>query len=211
MTAASPQPAEPLRKATGPSRPSSSGAGADVGDGAVRPLVDGDVAQPLGGEPGDVVEERGGRDERLPVGGPAGPLAVRAVGRDVADVVPQAPDRRLVQPVDPVVAAGEPAGAAHVGVHDDAADVVRGQVFRVALDADVLEAVGGVPGLEDVTGDAGGDHGVDLTGRQRVRQERHVRHQVVGGDVAVRPEPFAVGQGDRRAGRAQIRSAAASR
>ena len=67
------------------------GAGADVRDRAVRPLVGGDVAQPLGREPGDVVEERGGRDEHLPVGGPAGPLAVRAVGGDVADVVPQAP------------------------------------------------------------------------------------------------------------------------
>ena len=67
---------------------------------AVVPLGGGEVAQPLPGEAVDVVEVRRRRDEQLPVAGPAGALARRAVGRDVAGVAAEAPHRRLVQPVD---------------------------------------------------------------------------------------------------------------
>ena len=104
-------------------RPLRRRARAHVRDRAVGPLVGRDVAQPLGGEPGHVVEKGGGRHEQLPVAGPAGPFPLRTVGRDVAGVVAQAPHGRLVQRVDPVVAAREPAGASHVGVHHDPADV----------------------------------------------------------------------------------------
>ena len=69
---------------------------------------------------------------------------------------------------------------------DDAGDVGGVEVVRMALDADVLEPVRGPPRLEDLAGDAGGHHLVDLAGRQRLGEERHRRAEVVGGDVAVR-------------------------
>ena len=59
-------------------------------------------------------------------------------------------------------------------------------------------------GSEDVIRVTGGAPGVDLAGRQRVRQERQVRTQVIGGDVAVRTQPLGVGQGDHGARRAQV-------
>ena len=177
---------------------------ADVGHRAVGPLVGGHVAQPLGGEPGDVVEECRGGHEQLPVAGPAVPLAVRAVGGDVARVVPEAPHRRVVQRLQPRVAAGEPAGAAQVGVHHDPADVVGGQRSGVALDPGVAEAVGGPAGLEHLTGPPGGDHPVDLAGGQPVRQEGQVGLQVGHRDVAVGVQPLPVGQRQLGAGRAQV-------
>ena len=45
-------------------------------------------------KPLDVVEERGGLDEDLPVAGPSGALAGGAVGRDVAGVAAEAPVAR---------------------------------------------------------------------------------------------------------------------
>ena len=180
------------------------GGRADVGDGPVGPLVGGDVPQPLGGEAGDVVEERGGRDVELPVAGPAGALPVRAVGRDVAGVAAQAPHGGLVQAVDPLVAAGEPAGAAQVGVHDDAADVVGRQspgwpsmrTYRKPWV--VWRGSNTSPGTPAETTRS------TWPGRQRLREERQVGPQVVGGDVAVGSEPLAVGEGERRAGRAEV-------
>ena len=59
------------------------------------------VAQPLAREAGDVVEVGRGRGEDLPVTGPAGPLALRAVGGDVARRCRGSDHTdRLVQPVD---------------------------------------------------------------------------------------------------------------
>ena len=124
-----------------------------VAEVAVRPLLDGEVAQPLEGEAVDVVEVGRGRDVELPVAGPAGALAGRAVGRDVAGVAAEAPHRGLVQPVDPVVVAREGAARRQVGVHDDAGDVAGRERAGVALDPDVPEAVGGEPRLEDVAVD----------------------------------------------------------
>src|SRR5262249_46395667 len=46
-----------------------------------------------------------------------------AVGGDVTGVVAEAPHRCLMQRVDPRVAAGEPAGAPQVRVHDDTGHV----------------------------------------------------------------------------------------
>ena len=119
-----------------------------VGDAAVLELFGGQVAQPLEGEAGDVVEEGAGRDEQLPVAGPAGPLALRAVGRDLAGVVAERPLGDVVEPVEPLVAAAEPPRAAEVGVHDDTGDVVGREPARVALDAGELEAVRGVARFE---------------------------------------------------------------
>jgi hypothetical protein len=176
----------------------------DVRDGPVVPLVGGDVAQPLGREAGHVVQERRGGHVQLPVAGPAGPFPVRAVGRDVAGVVAKAPRRRRVQRVDPVVAAGEPAGAPQVGMHDDAGDVACRQVAGVTLDPDVPEAVRGVPGFEGVAVAAGGDDAVDHARRERLGQERHGRAQVIGGDVAGRVQCLAVDEGEFGAGRAEV-------
>ena len=88
-----PVPASGRRSRSG-SRPAR--VGREVREQPVGQLLGGEVAQPLRREPGDVVEERGGRDEHLPVAGPARALPVRAVGRDVAGVAAEAPvgDRR---------------------------------------------------------------------------------------------------------------------
>ena len=134
------------------------GGGADVRDGAVGPLVGGDVAQPLRRR-----SRRRRRGTRRSARTAASRRSSRPRSRCGQSVgMSQALSRRLqtaasCKPVEPLVAAGEPAGAPHVGVHDDAADVVRRQVAGVALDADVLEAVRGAPRLEDVAGHAGGD------------------------------------------------------
>ena len=165
----------------------------DVGDAAVRALVERDVAQPRAAEAEHVVEEGGGGREDLPVAGPPGPLALRAVGGDRADVAAQRPDGRLVQPVDPLVAAAEPAGTPEVGVHDHAGHVV-GREARVALDPGVAEAVGGEPRLEDVAVDPGRGDLVDLPERQRLGEDRHVHVEVRGGQVAAGVEVLAVAQ-----------------
>ena len=156
------------------------GLGEDVGHPAVGPLVGPQVPQPLGREPGDVVEERGGRGEQLPVTRPARPLPLGAIGGHVTGVVPEAPDRGIVQPVQPVVAAGEPPGADQIGVDDDAGHVVDGQRSRVAVDADVPEPMGGVAGLEPVLGPAPGHDRVHLAGRQRLAGGEVERAEVVG-------------------------------
>ncbi len=70
-----------------------------------------------------------------------------------------------MEPVDAFVVAPEPAGAAQVRVDDDGGDVGAGDRMRVALDADVPEAVGSVPGFEDVAGATGGDDSVALMTR----------------------------------------------
>ena len=112
----------------------------------------------LVGEAGDVVEERRGRDEQLPVAGPAGRSRC---GQSVG--MSQALSRKLQTAAScsrssrSSLQENQPR-AAQVGVHDDAADVVGGERAGVALDADVPEAVRGAPRLEDVARDAGGDH-----------------------------------------------------
>ena len=67
-------------------RPVAGGIGDDGRHAAVRPLVGGEVVEPLRRERLDVVEQRGGVDEHLPVAGEPGALALRTVGRDVARV-----------------------------------------------------------------------------------------------------------------------------
>ena len=176
-----------------------------AGEGAVLPLAGGEVAEPLRGEAGHVVEERRGRHVELPVAGPAGALAGGAVGGDVAGVGAEAPHRGGVQPVDPVVVAAEAPAHGQVGVHDDAGDVVRAERAGVALDPDVLEAVGGEPRVEHVALAAGRDHGVDLAGAERLGQERHRRPQVLHGHVAVRAQRLAVGERDLGARVAEVR------
>ena len=53
----------------------------------------------------------------------------------------------------------------------------------MALDADVLEAVGGVPRLEHVAGSPGGDDLVDLAERSRRRRQLEVVVRDVAGGV----------------------------
>ena len=139
-----------------------------------------------------------------------GSLPGGAVGGDVAGVAPEAPDGGSVEPVHPVVAAREPPGAPHVGVHHDAGDRVGGEVGGMAVDADVLESVGGVPGLE-ATRQPVGDDRVDLPGRQRMRQERQCRTQVLHRHVAVLVEPLPVGERDLGACRAEAQAEAQAR
>jgi hypothetical protein len=58
---------------------------------------------------------------------------------------------------------------------DDPTQVVGRQICGVALDAHVPESVRRTARLEDLARDAGRGHLVDLTGGQRLRQERHRR------------------------------------
>ena len=180
------------------------GLGEDVGHPAVRPLVRSEVTEPLGGEPGHVVEVRRGRAEELPVTGPAGPLPLRAVGGDVAGVVAEAPHGGLVQLLQPVVAAGEPPGADEVGVDDHPGDVVGAERARVALDAHVLEAVGGVAGLEPVPRPTSGHDAVDLAGGQGLVGQEVERLQVVRRHLAPVVERLTVRQRDLRPVRAEV-------
>ena len=84
------------------------------------PLLGGEVDQPV---PQERRRRRTGRRrwrEGGDVAGPAEPLvALRAVGRDVEEVAPQAPDDVAVQLVEQLVGALELAGPAQVGVDDD--------------------------------------------------------------------------------------------
>ena len=150
-----------------------------VRDAAVLELFCGQVAQPLEGEARDVVEEGRGRDEELPVAGPACPLALRAVGGDLARVVAERPLRDVVQRVDPLVAAAEPPGAPEVGVHHHPGDVVGRERPGVALDAGELEPVGGVSRLEHLARRAGRDHVVGHAHRLRCPGEVESRIEVV--------------------------------
>ena len=171
----------------------------EVADRAVLALVGGEVTQPLGGEPGHVVEEGRGRREELPVAGPPGTLTLRAVGRDVARVRAEAPVGGEVQLVQPRVAAREPSGAPQVGVHHHTEHVVGRERPGVTLDAHELEAVGRVSRLERGAR-AVGHHPVDLPERERgLRDEVH-RPDVVLGDVTVRVERLAVGEDELGAG-----------
>src|SRR5438132_1280984 len=123
------------------------GVGDQVRHAAVLPLVGRQVAQPPRAEASDVVEESGGVNEQLPIAGPAGAFAVRAVGGDLAGVAPEAQHRGFVERVAPLVTAPDPPGADQIRLDHDAVDVVRRQVGR-ALDPDELEPVGGVARLE---------------------------------------------------------------
>ncbi len=129
-TMTSPQPADPCSAAVGPGEPLGRRRRGLVGDHPVVALGQANVGQPLAGEAFDVVQERGGRREDLPVAGPTGALAVRAVGRDLAHVAAQAPDDRVVQPVDALVVTLEPAGPLEIAVHDDAPHVVDAELVR---------------------------------------------------------------------------------
>ena len=151
---ASPQPAEPFIFSRKPVR-SATGIGAMLPTVPSVPLAGREVAQPLGGEAGDVVEERRGRHVELPVAGPAGALAGRAVGGDVAGVAAEAPHRRVVQPVDPLVVAGEACRVRRRSVCTTT-PVTSSAVerARVPLDRGRTEAVRGEPRLERVAVDA---------------------------------------------------------
>ena len=170
----------------------------DVGDAPVGALVERHVAQPLAGEGEHVVQVRRGRREDLPVAGPARALALRAVGRDVAHVRPQGPHHRLVEPADAVVAAGEPAEPAQVGVHDHAGDVIGAERAGLTLDPDVPEAMRGEARLEHVAVTRRDDL-VDLAERQPLGEDRQVDVQVRGGQIPVGVEPLAVRQRHRAA------------
>ena len=141
--------------------------GDEVGDLAVGSLLGGEVAQPLHREAADVVEERSGLDEDLPVAGPPGALAGRAVGRDVARVAAEAPLGDPMERVDPLVGAlrsRRPRSRSVCTTTAVTSSTVRPS--QVAVDPHVLEALGAVAWLEDVTVDAGRDDHVDLE-RQR--------------------------------------------
>src|SRR5919112_4217900 len=170
--------------------------GGDVGDKAVVALVEDDVSEPFAGEAVDVIEEGGGRDIQLPVSRPPCTLTLWAVGGDVAGVAAEAPYRCLVEARDPFVAAGEPAGTSQTGVNDHTGYVIGGELAGVALDPDVLEAVGGETRLEDVPLSARGHDPVHLSGLEPAGQDREIGCQVVGRDVPSVVKPLAVSEGD---------------
>lgn len=109
-----------------------------------------------------------------------------------------------MQPVDPLVVAVEPAGPPQVGVDDHTAQVVGGQLAGMTLDADVAEAVRGVPRFEGLAGPAGRDDPVDLAGRQRLGQERHVHAEVIRRHIAVGAQGLAVREGEAGAHRTEV-------
>ena len=78
---------------------------------------------------------------------------------------------------------------------DHRGDVVGAEASQVTFDPDVLEALGAVTWLEDVTVDAGGDHHVGLERQVRVGLDRP-GVEVLLGDVTVAVEPLAMGEGD---------------
>ena len=95
---------------------------------------------------------------------------------------------------------------------DDAGHVVGGEPARVALDPDVLEAVGRVAGLEDVALPAGRGHPVDLADvRAAPPVTKSRRVEVVLGHVARGVERLAVGERDGRARRAEVAAGGPSR
>ena len=153
---------------------------------AVGPLLDREVAEPVEREAGDVVQERCAREEHLPVARPPRALALRTVGRDRARVVAEAPVGDLVEAVDALVAAPEPARAAEVGVHDDARDVVGGEPVRVSFDPDVLEAVRRVSRFEPIALATRRHHVIDLADRQRAAVGVVATGEMVLRDVARR-------------------------
>ena len=196
-TAASPQPAEPFElAATICPRTPTAGSGAKL---ATSPLVA--AARPRDraatwSRSRDVVEERGGRDEDLPVAGPARALARsgsrwgcrrRCRGSSTRRSRASRLRRSSLQRNHPV--------RRHVGVHDDAGDVVGVETIRVPLDAHVLEAVGGVARFEHLparpaettrsTWPAGSGSG--MNGRSTSR--------CVGGDIARDVNRLPVSQG----------------
>ena len=171
---------------------------------AVLELLGGQVAQPLEGEAGNVIEEGRSRDEQLPVAGPARPLALGAVGGDLARVVAERPLRDVVQRVDPLVAAAEPPGVPEVGVHHHSGDVVDRQRPGVAFDPGELEAVGGVPGLEHLVRRTGRDHVIDHADRRRCAGEIERRIEMVLRHVAVGVDHLAVDDGHFGALRTEI-------
>ena len=196
---------------SGPGEPLGRRRGGLVGDHPVVALGQANVGQPLAGEAFDVVQERGDRCEDLPVAGPTGALAVGAVGRDLAHVAAQTPDDRVVQSVDALVVTLEPARSLEVVVHHDAPHVVDVELVRMALDTDVPEAVRRQARLEHITGYTRRDDAVDLTGRERLGEEREVDAEMVGRHVAVGTEPLAVRQRELRAHRTEVGRAASIR
>ena len=169
--------------------------GGDVEDEAVGALLSRQVTEPLQREAGDVVEEGRGGNEELPVPGPTRALALRAVGGDVTGVAPEAPHRGLVELVDALVAAVEPARPVQVRVDDHAGHVVGFQATVQALDPHVLEAMDGVAGLEHRVGLGPGDHPIDLDLGRALAGRVVSREQVVDGHVPPVIEDLAVGQG----------------
>ena len=163
-------------------------------------------------EVADVVEERRGLDVDLPVAGPAGALAGRAVGRDVAGVAAEAPLGDAVERVDARRRSRRTRRSRSRSVCTTTAiDVVGGERSGVAVDADVLEALRAVARFEHVAVDAGrGDH-VGLERDRLLDVGRVGEGDVVLRDVAVVVEPLAVGERDLGAGRAEVRAGGSSR
>ena len=87
---------------------------------------------------------------------------------------------------------------------DDPGHVLDTERPGVALDADVLEAVGGVAGLEPVLGIAPRDHGVHLAGGQRLAGGEVERLEVLGRDLARLVEQLAVDERRGGAVRAEV-------
>ena len=96
-------------------------------------------------------------------------------------------------------------------MHDDGGDVVGGERTVVAVDADVLEALRAVTGLEDVAVDAGRGDPVDLERDRPLDVGGRGVGDVVLRDVAVVVEPLAVGERRRRCRPGRGRAGGSSR
>ena len=162
----------------------------EVRDAAVVELVVAHRPQPLPAEPEHVVEPRRRRREDLVVAGPCQALPGRAVGRHVHGVAAEAPVGDLVEPVEVVVAAGEGAGAAQVGVHDLHRDARGIQRSAVAREARVLESVNGVARLEDLAVRSGDD--LIALHEDHRRLARPLGVEMGGGEVSVEADVLAV-------------------
>ena len=134
------RPRRPIRRSPGcPSRRPARcvhrvGIGHEVRHRAVRPLLGGEVAQPLGGEADDVVEVGGGPDVDLPVTGPSRDRSRVGQSVGMSHALPRklqsaARWRRLMRSSEHAKAPI----ALQIGVHDDARDVAGRRAARGGL------------------------------------------------------------------------------
>ena len=164
--------------------------GDDPGDGAAWMLVEGKVAEPLREEAGDIhVEARRPRKDLSIPGPPESLIALRTVGRDVEEVAALPPDNVPLQLVQQRVRRHERPGLGQVGVDHHTGDGAERRLTRHPLDLHVAEAVIGEVRLPRLIAAA-------LEG---VAVLLEPVAQVVGVELALGGEDFAMGEGDRRA------------
>ena len=133
-----------------------------------RPLLDGEVGQPVSQEVLDIEEVGGSGCEDCDVTRPAEPLvSLRAVGGHVEEVAAGAPDHVAVELVEQLVRALEFADPPQLGGDHDGGERIRGELTGPPVHLDVAEAVEGERRLEHVVAAAEDEAIGGLGGSQR--------------------------------------------